>query len=81
MNCKAKNSGYNHKKTVANLTPEQKSENLEWAMSGYRDAIKGNLVTCRGCKINFKLALLYRCWFCGSYFCSKCSKQHFGSRK
>lgn len=71
---------YNHKETVANLTPEQYQENLKWAVKSYRQALKETLVTCRGCKNNFRLFHLYRCWFCGCYFCSKCARKHFGER-
>lgn len=80
-NCQVKHSKYNHKEIVANLTPEQYQENLKWAYKSYKQAFKGELVTCRNCKNKFKLHDLYRCWFCGSYFCRKCGKNHFGSRK
>ena len=81
MTCQAKHSDYNHKETVANLTDEQYKENLQWAAKSYRQAMKGLLVTCRGCGYNVELKLMYRCWFCGSYFCSGCAEGHFGSRK
>ena len=81
MNCKAKKSGYNHKETVANLTPEQKTENWKWARKSYEQAATGQSVTCRGCGYSVELKLMYRCWFCGSYFCSGCAEGHFGSRK
>jgi len=71
---------YNHKETVKNLSPEQYRENLNWAVKSYRHAIRDELIVCRGCKNYFKLCHLYRCWFCGSYFCSNCSKKHFGER-
>lgn len=34
-------------------------------------------VTCR-CGGRFTAAMMYRCWFCGEYFCIKCSPAHFG---
>jgi len=71
---------YNHKEAIENLTPEQYQENLEWAYKGLKQAIKRELVTCRGCKLDFNLYLLFRCYFCGSYYCSKCAQNHFGSR-
>ncbi len=72
---------YDHKKALKNLTPEQRQENLDWAKNSYKQALKGELVTCRGCEKDFKLVMLYRCWFCGSYFCPICCKDHFGSRE
>jgi len=72
---------YNHKETVKNLTPEQRKENIDWIIKTHRQAIRGRPVTCRGCEIDFELHLLYRCYFCGSYFCGACSENHFGSRK
>ncbi len=71
---------YNHKEAIANLTPEQYQENLNWVAKSYRQALRDELITCKSCKNDFKLIALYRCWFCGSYFCRKCSKGHFGER-
>ena len=71
---------YNHKEAIKNLTPEERYQNLVWAMKGYRQAICGKKITCRGCNKDFKLIALYLCFFCGSYFCKACGKIHFGDR-
>jgi len=72
---------YNHKEAVENLTFKELKENLEWAGKGYRQAYRGKKITCRGCLKDFTLISLYRCFFCGCYFCKSCSTTHFGSRK
>ena len=72
---------YNHKHTVENLTQEEKDKNLLWVKKSYIQAIKGERITCRGCLKDFTLISLYRCFFCGCYFCKSCSTTHFGSRK
>jgi len=72
---------YNHKEVIKNLTQEQYQENLNWAAKSYRQAIREELITCRGCNKQFRLFHLYRCWFCGTYFCHKCSIIHFGERQ
>lgn len=71
---------YNHQEALKNLTPQQRQENLEWVKKSYGQAMTGKPVTCRGCKKDFKLVMLYRCYFCGSYFCAICGKAHWGSR-
>ena len=59
---------------------QEYSDNLYWAQKSYRQAIRGELITCRGCECKFELLRLFRCYFCGSYFCPGCSKEHFGER-
>ena len=71
---------YNHKETVKSLTNKEYKENIEWIRKTYLQAYKGKLVTCRGCNKSMKLYLLYRCWFCGSYFCRICAEKHFGKK-
>ena len=71
---------YNHKEAIRNLTPEERAENLKWAANGYRQANINKKITCRGCLRDFRLVHLYRCFFCGSYFCKACAANHFGSR-
>ena len=72
---------YNHKKAVEDLTPEEYEENLQWVKDSYLQAYTGQKVTCRGCNRQFPLYALYRCFFCGSYYCRLCSKEHFGDRQ
>jgi hypothetical protein len=54
--------------------------NLEWVAKSYRKAMKGELIPCRVCQKKFPLVKLFRCFHCGSYFCPKCGREHFGER-
>ena len=36
------------------------------------------LVTCGCCKRHVPLWVVYRCYYCGVYFCKKCAGIHFG---
>lgn len=65
---------------ACNLTEEQYEANLIWARNSYAQAFLGKQVTCRGCERDFKLVQLFRCFHCGSYFCRKCARVHFGDR-
>lgn len=71
---------YDHTKALKNLTDEQSQENFDWMFDSYHRAIKGEPIQCRGCWEWLYLWELYRCFFCGSYFCSKCAHEHFGPR-
>jgi len=68
---------YDHQAKVESLTEEEYNENMKWAFKSFSQATAGKLVTCRGCGKDFKLINLFRCYFCGSYFCRKCGKEHF----
>jgi len=68
---------YNHPEVVKNLTAEQYTENLYQARNNHMKARNGELITCRGCGGEFKLHKLFRCFFCRSYFCPNCAKNHF----
>lgn len=38
---------------------------------------KGKEITCR-CKKTFPIQDMYRCLYCGVYFCLDCAEKHFG---
>lgn len=71
---------YDHMKAVDALSEDEYWENMRWLMKSQRQALDGVLITCRGCEEDFKPIALYRCFFCGCYFCARCSVEHFGER-
>jgi len=60
------------------ITKKEQEENYQWMVSSLFNAKKLGIVQCRGCWKWFDLHVLYRCFHCGSYFCTHCSYQHFG---
>lgn len=62
---------------VSMLPDNIRTEDMDWAARSYCQALKGSAVTCRGCREDFPLLMLYRCYHCGSYFCPKCARDHF----
>lgn len=60
------------------MTKEESDENISWMYDSYRNAVRDGVVQCRGCWEWFWLKNLFRCFHCGSYFCTKCSYGHFG---
>jgi len=79
--CKASKS-YDHKAARAKQTPEQIYETLNINQKQYAQAMKELPIDCAGveCKRKRLLLHMYRCWYCGKYFCPICSKEHFGNR-
>lgn len=65
---------------AACLCDDKYLENLEWANKSYHAAYQGRPVPCRGCEKTFQLYKLFRCYHCGSYFCTGCAPKHFGKR-
>jgi predicted RNA-binding Zn-ribbon protein involved in translation (DUF1610 family) len=68
---------YDHKKTVDSLSEEEYKGNLRKALDAYRYAKKHNKAICETCKREIDLASVYRCYYCGLYFCRRCAKIHF----
>jgi len=60
------------------MTQEERDENFSWMYDSYHNAIKHGVVQCRGCWEWLWLKYLFRCFHCGSYFCTKCGYDHFG---
>jgi len=58
-------------------THEEKIGILEVVQKQLRQAIKGELVNCVDCQQERPLAKIYRCFFCGRYYCPACAKHHF----
>ena len=80
--CIATTRHYDHKAARAKMTDKENHEILLVAYNQYRQAVKGDPINCAGvgCERKRRLIHIYRCFFCGRYFCPVCSKEHFGER-
>lgn len=80
--CRATTEKYDHKAARANMTCQEKWEILDMVKKQYSQAATDKPIDCagEGCERKRVLLYMYRCYFCGRYFCPVCSKGHFGSR-
>ena len=60
------------------ITEKEQEENYQWMISSLFNARNNGIVQCRECWEWFDLYALYRCFHCGSYFCTCCAYKHFG---
>ena len=84
---------YDYKAEKANQTPEQRHEVMVSFAKQYSQAFDAGVIDCAGkrkhketgeifdCPKRLMLIWMYRCWFCGRWFCPVCAKEHFGERK
>ena len=82
MNCVATTRHYNHKAARAKMTQSEINEIQQVVYHQFTQAMKEQPITCAGteCKRKRILLHMYRCWFCGRYFCPRCARMHFGDR-
>lgn len=90
--CDAIKRQYDHKAERAKLTPEEYQETFMTMYRQFRQAYDAGVVDCAGklidektgetinCPERLMLIWVYRCWFCGKYFCPQCARKHFGDR-
>ena len=90
--CEATKRNYDHKAERAKLSPEQIDGLRRTASAQFGAAYNSGVVDCAGkrkdtetgeitdCPKRLMLVWMYRCWFCGQYFCPACAKEHFGDR-
>jgi len=90
--CEATKRDYDHKAERAKLTPEEYNETIMTAQKQFGQAYDAGVVDCAGkitntetgeiedCPKRLMLIWVYRCWFCGKYFCEGCARAHFGDR-
>lgn len=80
--CMATTRQYDHAAARAKMSPEEIEEIRIDALRQYRQALKGGPMSCAGidCLRKRLLIHMYRCWFCGRYFCPVCAREHFGDR-
>ena len=72
---------FDNKTASANNTEAERAEILLEAGVQYRAAFRGQLITCAGgCERQQPLINMYRCYFCGRYYCPVCCRDHFGER-
>ena len=76
--CLAGTKKYDHDAARAKMSDEEKWEILLFAQNQYRQALNNNPIDCAGIDCERKRFLIYmfRCFFCGRYFCPQCSKEH-----
>lgn len=46
----------------------------------FRQAREGRDIVC-GCGKPIQLLWMYRCFYCGEYYCAQCAPEHFGKTK
>ena len=80
--CKATTNDYNHKEARKNMSINEKNEILLIVQKQYYNASINEPIDCAGdnCHVRLIPFRMFRCFFCGRYFCPKCSKFHFGDR-
>ena len=73
---------YDHKAEREKLSFDENFEILVVAKNQYVQAMKDEAIDCAGigCVRRRRLIHMFRCFFCGRYFCGVCSKEHFGNR-
>ena len=63
-------------------SPENKQEYEAWlnkCSEQYTQSLQGDVIRCV-CGKDFLIQDLYRCFYCGLWFCSLCAIKHFGER-
>ena len=80
--CQATTSKYDHKAARAKMAKQDVNEHLLKARKQYEQALAEKPINCAGidCDRSLELIKMFRCFFCGAYFCPRCSRAHFGDR-
>jgi hypothetical protein len=65
----------------SNLTPEEKEKKLMVVARQYTEAFKTNFITCECGQKRNTIRNIYKCFFCGEWFCQFCGKEHFGENE
>lgn len=58
--------------------PQEKIEILRFARRQIDQVLDLKPITCACCEKDHPILHVYRCYFCGLYFCRLCAKEHFG---
>ena len=70
----------------SNAAPEQKAQKLNWMykqLKFIKEQQKepvGDLVIRCGCHKLQKWEYMYRCLYCGVWYCRECAQEHFGMK-
>ena len=81
-NCEATKQRYDHTAVREKMAPDEIEKVMRIAYNQYRQAAQNEPIDCAGvgCARKRRLIYMYRCWFCGQYFCPVCARIHFGDR-
>ena len=81
--CIATTRKYNHKAERLKMSKEEVSTIMYIAYKQFKHASNNEPIDCAGdnCERRLILIHMFRCWFCGRYFCPVCAKGHFGDRE
>ncbi len=56
-------------------------DKMELIKLQFQQAKSDNPIILCGCKHTIPLRFMYRCYFCGQYFCESCAPIHFGKTR
>ena len=73
MTCKATTGEY----VRPEKTEKEKEEILTVVQEQYRQAMMEEFINCAGCNQERPVLKIYRCFFCGRYYCPTCAHWHF----
>lgn len=65
--------------TCQQITYPNKEKHLKVVYRQLREAMFSKKVTCR-CGHASVFGFVFRCFFCGEFFCSRCARDHFGCK-
>jgi len=70
----------------SNATPEQRKQKMDWmykqlkfikVQEDDKIPLRHTSIRC-GCNKLVKFIYMYRCLYCGVWYCKECAEQHFG---
>lgn len=62
-------------------TSEELEQTQRKASAQLMEAVHGDPVTCSCGKVSAPCYKLYRCYYCGVWFCDSCAAEHFGKTR
>ena len=75
------NDDYDHREDRKDISLDVLAE-IKWRAAIQKEKLAGcGKLPCAGCDTDTHIAQMFRCYYCGRWFCPKCARKHFKGGK
>jgi len=67
--------------TVELAADDERAKKINWVAAQWKMALGPTVMMKCGCGLEAPIRFMYRCLYCGEFYCQSCAERHFGKTR